>query len=552
MTVIQHRRGTTAEWAASSYILEAGEIGVELDTTTTPDTVLGIKVGNGESLWGVLDYVGGTADGLLPAGGTTGQLLSKIDGTDYNATWVDQTSIQTSTVKHLVKNDSGVTLTKGTVVYTKSANGTNILVDKAIATNDQFSSQVLGFLESDLEANATGYCINNGLVTNINTNGATAGDPVWLSPDTAGAFVTGSSNKPSAPDHLVYLGVVTRANTNTGEIFVHISNGWELEELHNVAIDTPADNEVLAYDSTSGLWKNQTASEAGLATPSDIATAIANLVDSAPTTLDTLNELAAALGDDANFATTVTDALALKQPLDSDLTAIAALTSTGILKRTGTDTWTLITDNSSNWDSAYGWGNHASAGYLTTTDATSTYLTQANAASTYLTQSNASSTYLTQSNAASTYAALSGATFTGPVESTHASTWSSPAITIGGAQGAMLFKDTDSSQADAIIGANGGSFFILGDTDSDGAYNTEAFKINLTSGLVTLIGQIAANGGIAGAAAKNMTVSSLMPSAGTASTGVGVIMTAAATGASAPTKRPNGDNLATGDVWISW
>lgn len=54
---------------------------------------------------------------------------------------------------------------------------------------------------------------------------------------------------------------------------------------------------------------------------------IAIVTDSAPTTLDTLNELAAALGDDPNFATTVTNALANKQPLDAMLTALAALSS---------------------------------------------------------------------------------------------------------------------------------------------------------------------------------------------------------------------------------
>ena len=47
-------------------------------------------------------------------------------------------------------------------------------------------------------------------------------------------------------------------------------------------------------------------------TSTEVDSKIAALVDSAPTTLDTLNELAAALGDDANFATTVTDALAGK------------------------------------------------------------------------------------------------------------------------------------------------------------------------------------------------------------------------------------------------
>jgi hypothetical protein len=45
--------------------------------------------------------------------------------------------------------------------------------------------------------------------------------------------------------------------------------------------------------------------------------------------------------------------------------------------------WYSTTNNSSNWNTAYGWGNHASAGYLTTATASSTYLTQTNAASTY-------------------------------------------------------------------------------------------------------------------------------------------------------------------------
>jgi hypothetical protein len=61
---------------------------------------------------------------------------------------------------------------------------------------------------------------------------------------------------------------------------------------------------------------------------SAISAAIANLIASAPGALDTLNELAAALGNDPNFATTITNALAGKQPIDSDLTAVAALTTT--------------------------------------------------------------------------------------------------------------------------------------------------------------------------------------------------------------------------------
>ena len=52
-----------------------------------------------------------------------------------------------------------------------------------------------------------------------------------------------------------------------------------------------------------------------IATTAFVSTAVSNLVDSAPATLDTLNELAAALGDDANFSTTVTNSIATKLPL---------------------------------------------------------------------------------------------------------------------------------------------------------------------------------------------------------------------------------------------
>lgn len=64
-----------------------------------------------------------------------------------------------------------------------------------------------------------------------------------------------------------------------------------------------------------------------------------------PAALDTLDELAAALGDDANFAASVTTSLSGKQPLDTDLTAIAALTSATdkLPYATGAGTWALAT-----------------------------------------------------------------------------------------------------------------------------------------------------------------------------------------------------------------
>jgi hypothetical protein len=84
----------------------------------------------------------------------------------------------------------------------------------------------------------------------------------------------------------------------------------------------------LVYDN-NGDVEVTVQSLAGAATQAYVDTAIANLSDSAPTTLDTLNELAAALGDDANFSTTVTNSIAAKLPLAGG-TLTGALTATDV------------------------------------------------------------------------------------------------------------------------------------------------------------------------------------------------------------------------------
>ena len=128
------------------------------------------------------------------------------------------------------------------------------------------------------------------------------------------------------------------ANANTGEVLRWNGTDWA--------------NDVLSYSDLSNtptLFSgsyNDLSDQPTLYSDSDVATylaandydtatnIIASITDSAPTTLDTLNELAAALGDDPNFATTVTNSIATKASL-SGATFTGAVTFQGLTTMDG-------------------------------------------------------------------------------------------------------------------------------------------------------------------------------------------------------------------------
>lgn len=201
---------------------------------------------------GLTGPAGADGAGVLP-GGTTNQILAKASNADYVTQWVDAPiSPYTNVVKHVVK--AAEAINKGQAVYISGANGTNMLASKADNAGDPSSAGTMGLVESTVAINGFTNVVTVGLLSGLNTGTAVAGDPVWLG--TAGNLLYGFANEPSAPQHLVYIGVVTKANISTGEIFVSPRNGFELQELHNVAISSPANGQVLKYNSTAGLWEN--------------------------------------------------------------------------------------------------------------------------------------------------------------------------------------------------------------------------------------------------------------------------------------------------------
>lgn len=328
----------------------------------------------------------------------------------------------------VVNGASETTLLKGQVVYASGSVGASGKLRVTLSSNsaESTSSKTFGILAENIIPGGEGLLVSEGLLEGIDTTGANDGDPIWLG-STPGSLIFGLINKPVAPSHLVFLGIVVRGGQqNTGSIFVKIQNGFEIEELHNILITDVQDKDALIYDDSTGLWKNydltqdfvsssdvqnslgdyipltalgqpsgpaelnpdgdllipqdkiifegataddheltlqspdvtsdiivtlpnstgtialtsEIPSLTGYATETYVNTAVSDLVSSAPETLDTLNELAAALGDDPNYATTITTALGDKvsksggDTITSSLPSVIGLTIKGAASQT--------------------------------------------------------------------------------------------------------------------------------------------------------------------------------------------------------------------------
>lgn len=216
--------------------------GIEIDTAgaVTGDVLkydgnkFGAASAGGGSSVGALDDL---TDVVLTAPEEFQSLV--YDGT----TWVNK---HASTVTY-VRNAESTTLTTGTVVYLFGATGDHATVKRADKGSDTTSSKTVGLVANPITASNNGPVITRGYVDGIDLSvGYTAGDVLWLGSN--GAF---TKTKATAPDHLVFVGVVVRA-TNNGIIYVACQNGYELDELHNVSASSPNSGDFLKYNGS--LW----------------------------------------------------------------------------------------------------------------------------------------------------------------------------------------------------------------------------------------------------------------------------------------------------------
>jgi hypothetical protein len=154
-----------------------------------------------------------------------------------------------------VYNSEATTLLKGEIVYVSGSQGNRPAVKRAQAQADLYSVTTLGMVDRNISSGDEGYVTTFGIISNLNTLGLTGGTPVWLSPTVPGGY---TSTKPQAPEHIVLIGYVVRVSATVGSIFINISNGCELYELHDVRISAATEGDLLVRSTYSGspVWVN--------------------------------------------------------------------------------------------------------------------------------------------------------------------------------------------------------------------------------------------------------------------------------------------------------
>ena len=354
-TRMQQRRGTAAQWTAANPVLAAGEIGFETDTSK-------FKMGNGSSAWSALQYFANAAelaaiiDGAPDLLNTLNELAASIGDDPAFLTTVaanleahrtatgvhgvaDMTLLQTATQVstsisthnsdttdvHGIANTGNLATTGDITTHNSDTTNVHGIADTAglayAATVATDITSAIGTHNSDT-TNVHGIADTAGLVTQDNLTDAIAAAETdfstyggigidWNAVDTRFDIDSTVATKTYADS------AVSTHNDDTTNVH-GIADTSLLATTADVAAVTKTSLGLGNVDNTSDANKPvSTAQSTAIATAKSEAIADATsqvnaLLTGAPAALNTLDELAAALGDDANFAASVTTSLGLK------------------------------------------------------------------------------------------------------------------------------------------------------------------------------------------------------------------------------------------------
>lgn len=312
---------------AASVTSVAGKTGAV--TLNSSDVGLGNVTNNAQTQAAIVPNTVPTNGQLLIGNGTNYSVSTlsagsgvTITNTSGGVTIAATGATSVETLVATVTNAEAVPITKGQVVYAFGATGNRMSVKLANNTADATSAKTVGVVsDASIGAGNTGQITLVGVVDGLNLGTFTDGDTLYL-----GATPGSVTNvKPYAPNHMVFVGIVERANNGNGELYVRIQNGYELDELHNVQItSTPSAGSVLIYDATNALWKAATLTA---------GTGITITNGNASSSIALTNSSITIAGNSTALGGSVTQ---------DQITGLSAA-GTGIVKRTNTNTLAIAT-----------------------------------------------------------------------------------------------------------------------------------------------------------------------------------------------------------------
>jgi len=319
------------------------------------------------ALGGYVPYIGATQNvNLGEFGLTAGQLTLDVSptGTAVVGTtrWNNTIGSSETTLKGgsvILKNgvdlvarvvnkvSPNTTLTKAgyAAVRVSGAQGQRLAVAYAQADSDANSADTIGLVTETIATNQEGFIITVGHLEDINTTGSLQGETwvdgnvLYLSPTIPGGLTNVKPN--GSTGHIVVMGYVEYAHANHGKIYVKIMNGWELDELHNVYINNPLNNQGLFYETATQLWKNKSIDTALGYTP-------------VPTTRQlTINGTAYDLSADRSWSVGTVTNIAMTVPTGLTV-AGSPITGSGTFALGLQSGYSIpTTANQSNWTTAY-------------------------------------------------------------------------------------------------------------------------------------------------------------------------------------------------------
>ncbi len=351
---VQLRRGTEQQWYDANPVLAAGEVGIETDTNT-------FKFGDGATAWRVLDYaLSDTVDDYIPL--STKAVANGVASLDSNG-FVPKSQLPPLakvTVSAVANTAARLALTAeaGDIAIEADSGQSYVLSASPASTDGNWKALVGSEAVVDL-ANAA-LVASTGLSKTYDDGAGTITFSASSAISTAASDATTKANAAQSAAEATAASALSTHEADTTNIhgiadtsILATTTGTQTftnKTLTSPVINTPtgitkSDVGLSNADNTADTAKPvSTAQASAIATAKSEAIADATsqvnaLLTGAPAALNTLDELAAALGDDANFASTVTTSLGLKAPLASPtFTGTVTDAAAGVAFTDGTQT----------------------------------------------------------------------------------------------------------------------------------------------------------------------------------------------------------------------